>query len=68
MAAGSQTMLVKDLIEVITEERPNENHSVLSNSNFPVVAPVKTTPHGNPIKEQLQMAGFVPSSSLHQNH
>jgi hypothetical protein len=53
MAAGSQTMLVKDLIEVITEERPNENHSVLSNSNFPVVAPVKTTPHGNPIKEQL---------------
>ena len=53
MAAGSQTMLVKDLIEVIAEERPNENHSVLSNSNFPVVAAVKTTPHGNPIKEQL---------------
>jgi hypothetical protein len=43
-------MLVKDLIEVIAEERPNDNVSVLTNPAT-IEQPISKTPHGNPIKE-----------------
>jgi hypothetical protein len=43
-------MLVKDLIEVITEERPNDNVSVLTNPDV-TTEPINKTAHGNPIKE-----------------
>jgi hypothetical protein len=43
-------MLVKDLIEVITEERPNDNVSVLTNPDIKN-EPINKTAHGNPIKE-----------------
>jgi hypothetical protein len=42
-------MVVKDLIEVIAEERPNDNVSVLTNPA--TTDPINKTPHGNPIKE-----------------
>jgi hypothetical protein len=42
-------MLVKDLIEVIAEERPNDNVSVLTNPA--ANEPINKTAHGNPIKE-----------------
>ena len=45
-------MMVKDLIEVIAEERPNDNISVLSNpATATATEPISKTPHGNPIKE-----------------
>lgn len=51
-------MLVKDFIEVIAEERPNDNLSVLTN---PASAEsICKTLYGNPIKEQLHIPGFNP--------
>ncbi len=42
-------MLVKDLIEVIAEERHNDNVSILTNPA--TTEAINKTTHGNPIKE-----------------